>query len=217
MSRSLLLAALLAAVLPGTTAGHALPGFGAKVDNPWFPLAPGTVYVYTGVKDGKPSRDVISVTNRTKTVAGVPCVVVEDRLYLAGRLAERTSDWYSRDRGGNVWYFGEATAELDANGHVKTTEGSWEAGVHGARPGILMPAHPRLGQSGRQEFYRGRAEDHYRVAALFGSNAVLTAEWTPLEPGVLDHKLYVRGVGLVVERTVKGGDELNELVSVRRR
>ena len=79
-----------------------------------------------------------------------------------------------------------------------------------------MPAHPRVGQSGQQEYYKGQAEDHFRVVAFLGPNALLTEEWTPLEPGVLDHKLYVRGTGTALERTVKGGDELNELVSVKR-
>jgi hypothetical protein len=218
MKRALVLAPLIAAVLGGGGSAHGGSGLGfsARVDNPWFPLRPGTMYIYNGVKDGKPSRDVVTVTHRTKVVAGAPCAVVDDRLYLAGRLSERTSDWYSQDRAGNVWYFGEATAELDAKGHVTATEGSWQAGVDGARPGILMPARPHLGQTGVQEFYKGHAEDHFRVVGVFGQNAVLTEEWTPLEPGVLDHKLYVRGVGTVLERTVKGGDELNELVSLRR-
>jgi hypothetical protein len=209
--------ATISPVVAGASGGAPKqPRFSAHVDNPWFPLVPGTTYTYNGVKDGKRSREVLTVTHRTKTVAGVPCVVVEDRLYLAGHLAERTADWYSQDRLGNVWYFGEATAELDDQGHVQTTEGSWQAGAHGAKPGILMPARPHVGQSGLQEYYKGHAEDHFRVVGLFGNNAVLTEESTPLEPGVLDHKLYVRGVGTVLERTVKGGDELNELVSVRR-
>ena len=88
--------------------------------------------------------------------------------------------------------------------------------MDGAKPGIFMPAHPRSGQSFRQEYYKGHAEDHFRVVGYLGPNALLTEEWTPLEPGVLDHKLYVRGTGTVLERTVKGGDELNELVSVKR-
>jgi hypothetical protein len=197
-------------------AASLLLGFSAHVDNPWFPLAPGTQFVYTGVKDGQRSRDVVTVTHRTKTIAGAQCVVVTDRLYLAGRLAERTSDWYSQDRAGNVWYFGEDTAELDRRGHVTSTEGTWQAGVHGARAGIYMPAHPRVGDSGRQEYYPGQAEDHFQVIGLFNGRTLLTKEWTPLEPGVVDHKMYVRGVGLVLEQSERGGDERNELVSLRR-
>jgi hypothetical protein len=185
------------------------------VTNPFFPLKPGTTYTYTGLKDGKPSREVLTVTGRTRTIAGAPCRVVEDRLWLSGKLEERTTDWYTQDAAGNVWYYGEQTAELDANGKVTSTEGSWQAGVDSAKPGIFMPAHPHVGQAGAQEHYPGQAEDHYRVLAVHG-NWLLTEEWTPLEPGVLDHKTYVRGIGTVLERTVKGGDELNELLSVTR-
>ena len=222
----LLLAGATAAA--GTAATHrsSMPpasSFRARVDNPWFPLLPGTRYVYTGAKDGKPSRDVLTVTHQTKTIDGVRCVVVHDRLYLRGRLGERTTDWYSQDANGNVWYFGENTAELDAHGHVTSTAGTWTAGVNGAQPGIYMPSNPRVGQSGRQEYYKGQAEDHYKVIGLFGTvapvgaaNTLLTQEWTPLEPGVIDHKMYVRGIGTVLEQTEKGGNERNELVSVSR-
>lgn len=149
---------------------------------------------------------------------------MRDLLYLSGRLEECTTDWYAQDRAGNVWYLGEATAELDRNGRVATREGSWVAGVGGARPGVYMPAAPAIGISGRQEYLKGHAEDHFRVVALHAhvatpkvtsTKALLTEEWTPLEPGVLDHKFYVRGVGTVLEQTVKGGDERNALVSVQ--
>ena len=207
------LAASLALALAGAASGGGR-GFSADVTNPWFPLKPGTVYTYTGVKDGKPSREVLRVTHQTKTITGVPCVVVDDRLWIDGHLAERTNDWYSQDAKGNVWYFGEATAELDKSGKVTTTEGSWQSGRDGAKAGILMPARSRPGQTGLQEYYKGQAEDHFRVLGYLGKNALLVEETTPLEPGVVDHKLYVRGTGTVLERTVKGGDELNELVSV---
>ena len=196
------------------------------VDNPWFPLAPGTVLFYRGVKDHKPSRDVVTVTGRTKVIDGVRCTEVDDRLFLNARLGERTKDWYAQDTHGNVWYFGEATAELDAAGHVTSTEGSWRSGVKGARAGILMPAIPRIGPSYRQEYYKGHAEDHFRVLSLSASvrvpyttttNALLTKEWTPLEPGAIDHKLYVRGIGMVKEETVSGGNERAVLVALRRR
>ena len=217
---------LVTVLLAGCGGGSAKrEGFSASVTNPWFPLAPGSVYRYRGVKDGRPSREVMTVTHRTRTIDGARTVAVSDLLYLRGRLEERTTDYYSQDRDGNVWYFGEDTAELDRNGKVKDTSGSWLAGKDGAKPGIFMYAHPRPGQSARQEFLQGEAEDHFQVLRLgervtvpferFG-NALLTKEWTPLEPGVLDHKFYARGIGTVLEQTVRGGDERNELVSFSR-
>jgi hypothetical protein len=197
--------------------------FGARVDNPWYPLLPGSTYVYRGVKDGKPSRDVYTVTHQVAKIDGVRCVVIEDRLYLSGYLGERTTEWYSQDSQGNVWYFGETTAELDSNGRVTTTSGTWRAGVHGAKPGIYMYAHPKVGQSAQQEYYKGQAQDQFQVLSVHASvkvpyisskQAVLTKEWTPLEPGVIDHKLYVRGIGTVLEQTVRGGDEPAPRVSI---
>jgi hypothetical protein len=196
-----------------------------RVDNAWFPLLPGSVWKYTGSKDNEASRDVVTITARTKVVDGVPAVVVQDNLYFGDALEERTSDWYAQDNAGNVWYLGEDTAELDEHGKVTSTEGSWESGKQGAVPGIFMPASPVVGQSGRQEYFKGQAEDHYRVLSLSapikgvpGTDAttgLLTEEWTPLEPGVLDHKLYAQGVGTVKEETVRGGKETNTLVSFK--
>ena len=200
-------------------------GFSANVTNAWFPLRPGSVYHYRGIKDGEPSREVMTVTHRTRTIDGARCVVVSDLLYLRGRLEERTRDYYTQDAGGNVWYFGEDTAELHANGRVKTREGTWQAGVDAAKPGIFMYAHPRVGQSARQEFLEGQAEDHFEVLRRGVTatvpfkrfdGAMLTKEWTPLEPGVIDHKYYVRGIGTVLEQTVTGGDERNQLVTFTR-
>src|SRR5947209_5249787 len=99
-------------------------GFTTKIDNPWFPLAPGTTLVYKGVKDGKPQRDVFKVTKRTKVVGGVRCLVVDDRVYASGHLGERTTDYYVQDASGNVWYYGEDTAELDSRGRVTSREGT---------------------------------------------------------------------------------------------
>ena len=217
------LAAFLSLVAPAAASPPPPASFSAHVDNPWFPLLPGTRYVSSGAKDGKRAHDVVLVTHSTKTIAGVPCIAVEDRLTLGGRLEERTTDWYSQDARGNVWYFGERTAELDRNGTVTSREGSWMAGVDGAQPGLFMPAHPHIGQAARQEYYKGHAEDRFKVIGLFKTvsprgpaNTLLTDETTALEPGTVDHKLYVRGIGAVLEQTERGGDERNELVSVTR-
>jgi len=229
---STIMAAAVLFVLASTRIAASAPAAGpnpgdfvAHVDNPWFPLLPGTTFVYRGVKDGKTARDVVTVTHATRTIQGVRSTAVADRLYLAGRLEERTTDWYAQDRRGNVWYFGEATGELDRAGHVTSTEGSWLAGRSGAKAGIYMTARPTVGQSRLQEYYKGHAEDHFAVVSLrarvsvpytTSNRALLTKEWTPLEPGTLDHKYYVRGIGNVKEVTVKGPLERSELVSVHR-
>jgi hypothetical protein len=229
---STIMAAAVLFVLASTGIAASAPAAGpnprdfvARVDNPWFPLLPGTTFVYRGVKDGKTARDVVTVTHATRTIQGVRSTAVAERLYLAGRLEERTTDWYAQDRRGNVWYFGEATAELDRAGHVTSTEGSWLAGRNGAKAGIYMTARPTVGQSRLQEYYKGHAEDHFAVVSLrarvsvpytTSNRALLTKEWTPLEPGTLDHKYYVRGIGNVKEVTVKGPLERSELVSVHR-
>jgi hypothetical protein len=195
---------------------RARPTFVARVDNAWFPLPRGMVWIYRGLKDGERSRDVVRVGRITRVIDGVRCVSVSDRLYERGRLAERTTDWYAQDATGTVWYFGEDTAELDRAGHVRSTEGTWRSGVDGAHAGVFMPATPHVGQSFRQEYLKGRAEDHFQVISVTGRRLV-TKEWTPLEPGVVDHKVYVRDIGLVTEETVRGGNERAELTAVRRR
>jgi hypothetical protein len=199
--------------------------FVRTVDNPWFPLKPGTVLVYKGEDEGIPARDVFRVTHETKSIEGVRATVVDDRVYKKGRLAERTHDYYAQDRAGNVWYLGEDTATLKPNGQVESREGTFRAGRDGARAGIFMPAHPRRGSGGWQEYYVGHAQDRFvvrslrvrvRTPAAHSDRAMLTRETTPLEPAVVDHKVYVRGIGTVREQTVKGGNERYQLVAVRR-
>ena len=204
--------------------GSATPAFGSVIDNPWFPLKPGTTLVYRGVKDGEKVVDTVQVTNGTKVIDGVTCVTVHDELTIAGVVEERTDDWYAQDVAGNVWYFGEDTAELDSSGKVTSTEGTWASGTDGATAGIFMPADPQIGDSHLQEFYAGHAEDHFvvlltdtaiKVPAGSWDGALLTGEWTPLEPTVFSEKVYVRDIGEVREADVEGGDEHLELVSVK--
>ena len=213
-SLAVVLAALVLAPSAGSAGGH---GFSADVTNPWFPLRPGETKISVGHVDGKQARDVFYVTHRTAVIDGAACAVVRDFLYVEGKLVERTTDWYSQDRHGTVWYFGENTAELDANGKVATTEGTWHASPHGAQPGIFMPAHPRKGQVFQQEHAKGVAEDYFRIVSVSrgGKSTVTTREWTPLEPGVVERKTYTRAVGTDIEQTIKGGDDYLELIQVR--
>lgn len=194
-----------------------------KVTNPWFPLHPGTRYVYRGSEDGDRTRDVMIATYRTRVVDGVVCRVVLDRVWTNGVLGERTRDFYAQTRSGTVWYFGEQTAELGRDGHVTSREGSFLSGVDGAEAGVFMKAHPRVGPSYYQEYYPGHALDaftvvrrdaHVAVPFVSTDRALLTRETTALEPGVVDHKYYVRGTGTVREVTVRGGSESLSLVAV---
>ncbi len=199
--------------------------FVKRVDNPWFPLRPGSVYRYRGIKEHTPMVDVVHVTHRRKMILGVRATVVHDVVYVHGRPEEVTNDWYAQDHHGNVWYFGERTKELNRHGKVISREGSFRAGRHGARAGLFIPRHPRVGTHGRQEFYRGHAEDHFRVVQRHARvsvpfvstrRALRTREWTPLEPGVIDNKYYVRGTGTVREVAVKGPVEKLRLISFKR-
>jgi hypothetical protein len=199
--------------------------FVPRVDNPWFPLKPGSSWHYRGVDDGGPFTDNMRVTHRTKTILGVSVTVVHDEVLRHGNVRENTYDFYAQDRHGNVWYFGENTKELDRHGHVTSREGSFRAGRDGARPGVLFPGDPRVGQTARQEYYKGHAEDHFKILKVgtrvstpyvSSRHAVETKEWSPLEPNVVDHKYYVRGVGDVKEVAVKGPTERLRLVSFHR-
>ena len=157
---------------------------------------------------------VVKVTHRTRLIAnGVRARIVRDTVTQRGRVIEDTFDWYAQDARGNVWYLGEDTKEYE-NGKVVSTKGSWEAGVDGARAGLIMPADPRPGMRYRQEYLAGEAEDKARVVSVF-EDSVLTRDWTPLEPKRFEYKLYARGVGTVLAVTVPSGDR-EELVSFTR-
>ena len=211
---------------PGWPTALSSGDFVAHVDNPWFPLVPGSKYVYRGREGSTRMTDVLRVTRRTKRILGVRTTVVHDVVRKHGRPEEVTNDWYAQDRHGNVWYFGEATRNLDRHGHVISTEGSFKAGRDGARAGVYISGHPQVGQRARQEYYKGQAEDRFRVLDLDAHAAVpyvtthhalRTREQTPLEPGVVDNKYYVRGVGTVREVAVKGPTERLRLVSLEKR
>ncbi len=195
--------------------------FVKRIDNPYLPLEPGSRWVYrSGGVD--PETTTVTVTGDTREVQGVTTTVVHDVVRDAdGKMIEDTFDWFAQDAAGNVWYFGEDTTEYDDRGRPDHS-GSWEAGVDGAQAGLAMPAEARVGDSYQQENSRGRAEDRAEVLSVdesvnveFGSftDVVQTEDTSPLEPGLVEHKYYAPGVGLVLEQTVLGGAERAELVA----
>jgi hypothetical protein len=190
------------------------------VDNPYFPMIVGSRWVYEGESDGEVERVEITVTDDAKTVMGIAATVVRDSVYVDDELVEDTYDWFAQDRDGNVWYLGEDSTEYE-NGEAASTAGSWEAGVDGALPGIVMPAEPIVGDAFRQEYYLGEAEDMFAIVEVDGSSdvptghyedVVTTTDWTPLEPDVIEEKQYAPGVGKLREAKTAGGEEVSELV-----
>lgn len=221
---------LLALAISGVSADEAKSGkdyhpeidpgnFTHVVNNPYFPLVPGTTTVFVE-KEGRETREnKVTVTGETKKIMGVKCVVVHDTVTLDGKMVEDTLDWYAQDKQGAVWYFGEATKEFKSGGRT-STEGSWEGGVKGAQPGIVMPAAPKPGDPYRQEFLSGEAEDMGQVVTTNETvtvpagtykNCVKTKDWSMLESGS-EFKWYAKGIGFVRSESTVG--EVVTLTSV---
>jgi len=219
---------LASLVLCGTAApandAHIDPNhFTTDIDNPFFPLQAGTTFIYAGFKDRSTQRDEFAVTHDTVRIDNVTCRVIHDKVFVDGILEEDTLDYFAQDADGNVWYFGEDTKELDVNGNVVSTEGTWRAGVDGANPGIIMEANPNVGDHYFQEMAPPVALDEATVLSLsekvkvpFGTftNCLETEEFTQLEPGNVEHKYYASGVGFLRGVVVKGGHERLELVNI---
>jgi hypothetical protein len=196
--------------------------FVSTVTNPYFPLPVGRTLVYQGTKNGQTQVDTVTVTNQTKVILGITATVVSDVATHDGTLLEKTFDWYAQDKQGNVWYLGEDTTEFLDNGKTDTS-GSWQAGVRGAEPGIVMEANPKIPDAYRQEYLAGQAEDTAWVVEVGGTITVpygklgktlTTLEASRLEPGAYDQKIYAPGIGIVFELALTGESELAQLVSV---
>ncbi len=193
------------------------------ITNPYMPLESGTTFVYDGTNDRrKPTHEEFVVTNQIKTILGVDTRVIHDTNWEAGRVVEDTYDWFAQDDMGNVWYLGEFSTQYK-NGKVIGHEGSWEAGVNGAQQGIVMETHPKVGDTYQQELAPGIAEDTATVLSLtesvcvpYGcfSHVLKTKEFSPLEPGVSEHKYYAPSVGQIKTVTVEGGSEESHLVAI---
>jgi hypothetical protein len=198
-----------------------------EIENVYFPLDPGSTYKYAGTVDDEVEENIVRVTDRTKLILGVRAVEVHDQVFtdLDGDgdldLAEDTLDWYAQDRFGNVWYLGEDTKELDEHGNVVSTDGTWLAGVDGAKPGIIMKADPRVGDVYRQEFLKHVAEDMAKVVHLnrkvrvsYGSfnNVLQTVEWACHDPAApLEDKYYAPEIGNIKVKA-RDGSAVIELV-----
>ena len=200
--------------------------FTTKIDNPYWPMRPGRRWVYRETdSEGTKQRVVVTVTQRTKLIAsGVTARVVRDVVTEKGKPVEKTDDWYAQDKAGNIWYLGELTTEYE-NGKPVSTQGSFEAGVDGAQAGIIMPAKPRVGQSYRQEYLEGEAEDKASILSLkeraqvpsgYYPKVLMTRDVNPLSPKILEYKFYARGVGPVLAVSVSGGSDREELVRFKR-
>jgi hypothetical protein len=198
------------------------PNFTDHITNNYFSVLPGTVRHYIGKRDGVPTAHTFTVTSQTKTVMRVKCVVVSDVVTQNGSLVEKTTDWYAQDRAGNVWYFGEDTAEYQ-NGVVTSTHGTWEAGVDKAKPGIVMPAHPKVGVWYRQEYRPGVALDMSKILTLHATtkvpagtfhNVVVTFDRNPLDPSKKEQKWYAPGAGFV-KAILQGGGHVETTLQVK--
>jgi hypothetical protein len=196
--------------------------FVARIDNPYWPMIPGSRWIYHETDaEGADQRVEITVSNETKMILGINATVLHDVLTEDGVVVEDTFDWYAQDLAGNIWYLGEDTKEYDA-GKVVSTAGSWEAGVNGGQPGIILPGKPQVGLTYRQEYLAGEAEDSAKILSLtehadvpFGAfdNVLMTEETTVLEPDLLEQKFYARGIGEVRAMDVSGGTSKEELIS----
>jgi hypothetical protein len=185
-------------------------------------MKPGDHWVYRETTaEGEVQRNDVVVLDQTRKIMGLDTVVVHDTVRLHGELTEDTYDWYAQDAQGNLWYFGEDTAEYE-HGKLKTKEGSWEAGKNGALPGIIMPANPRVGTTYREEYYKGHAEDGASIISTdalakvpYGrfDHGVQTRNFSGIEPNVIEEKIYAKDVGIVLEITVSGGSDRSELIS----
>jgi hypothetical protein len=203
---------------------HDPADFTTDITNPFWPMEPGTRWTSRETdEEGNVQEVVVVVTHETKKIAnGITARVVRDTVTQDGALVEDTMDWYAQDADGNVWYLGEDTAEYE-NGKVATRAGSWEAGVDGALPGVIMPAKPAPGMRYREEYLEGEAEDSGEVLSLdemaevpLGQfkNVLLTKETSGTDPDVLEYKLYSRGIGPVLVLGVSGGAGREELLRV---
>ena len=197
--------------------GSAGSGYTTTVDNPFFPLVPGTILTYQGTKDGHAAVEEFEVKSDTTVIDGVTCVVTEDRVSLGGVPTENTLGYYAQDSSGSVWYFGEDVQEVGADGTAHTVD-SWRAGLDTAQPQMIMPGAPAVGQAfdhpwTQTDFSIEALDVTMDVPAGSFSGVLMTKEWSPVEPNVVVHKYYAPGVGMIRDVSISGPYEEVQLQS----
>jgi len=220
MKRALPIVAAVALVAAAPATSSKPSGLSPNITNAYWPMKPGSRWTY---KDGATQTNVVTVLKKTTTILGIQARDVHDVVLEHGKVIEDTHDWYAQDSKGTVWYMGEATKEFEG-GHVSTA-GSWRAGVDGAQAGVIVPAHPKVGVSYRQEYRKGEAEDSARNVSLDEQVTVpaghydhlfMTRETSALEPKSLEYKFYARGVGPVLAVSVSPTLDFEKLLSYKR-
>lgn len=220
-------------VIPDFSAATFVPG--APINNPYFPLVPGTVFRYEAdvadpdEPEGESEELVLEdfVTFDTVVVNGVTAREVRAREFIDGLLIEDTRDWFAQDTAGNVWYLGELSTEFDyddeGNQIGSSTEGSWRAGENGASAGFIMPAFPpTVGFNYFQEHApNDDALDHATIVSLDESITVPagsfedvldTTESSTLDLEEFEHKFYAPGVGrILIEEDFVNGEPVNSI------
>jgi hypothetical protein len=199
--------------------------FAKAIDNPYFPLSPGSTFLYSGTKDNSKLIMQVTVTKTTRKITNVTCIEVDSTLTVDDKLAEKTVNWYAQDKQGNVWSFGRSVKEYSPAGKVTSTASTWLAGTKGALPGMVIQANPTVDLTYRQDYYKGHAEDMAQVLSLNQTvtgtsasydNVLQIKEWTPLQPAIVVNKWYAKGVGLIMSKVVQGGNQELQLTEAKK-
>ncbi len=199
--------------------------FVKSIDNPYFPLVPGSTALFSGTSGTGKLIEQVTVSKKTRKIMNVTCVEVSSTLTVNDKLSENTINWYAQDKQGNVWLFGASVKKYNASGKVSSTAGTWQAGSKGALPGIVMQANPGADLTYRQDYYKGKAEDMAQVLSLSESvtgksgsytNVLEIKEWSPLHPDIVVNKWYAKGVGLIMSKMVQGGNQELQLTEAKK-
>lgn len=198
--------------------------FTTQITNKYFSLPVGKKMVFEADTETGPEKIEIEITGETKVIEGVTTLVYLDTVHRNGVIYEITKDYLAQHKDtGDVWYFGEEVDNYDEKGNLKDHAGTFIHGKDGAKAGIWMKAEQKIGDSYKQEYYKGEAEDirdtiatGLTVSTKLGTfqDCVKVYDWTPLDKESREHKYYCPSVGSLVltEHLVTG--KKSELVSL---